>query len=531
MQTISNVAKIWEEADMRATKCTYSPWPSFASLSGAILLGAFIYVAPAHGTIPSELSDQSISDAVEDEIQGDLLVPLNRIDVLTTDGIVTLSGLVGNLVAKERAERIAESVKGVRAVINEIVVRYYPTRSPVEMERNIEDALFANPATESYEVDVQAEEDGTVILSGTVQSWVEKDLAEQVTKTVAGVTEVRNDINVNEITNRTDVAIKAEVEERLRWNVLVDDGLIDVSVEDGEVLLKGTVGSAAEKRKARRNAWVPGVQAVNASGLKVERWTRDDDLRNPLNAEVRDKEIEAALEKALFYDPRVNSAEIEVNSSYGVVALRGEVGSLQARQAAERDAQNTVGVLSVTNRLKVRPEVLIGDTALAREVENALARDAVTESWEIDVSATDGVVTLTGIVDNYYEKSRADIVAGSINGVEGVKNLLTVVDLRSPYTVDPYYEPWAPLSRDWYDYQAPTVTMRSDTEIKESIESELWWSPFVDSDEVTVTVNNGVATLTGTVDSWSERLTARENALEGGAIWVVNDLLVNPSES
>jgi osmotically-inducible protein OsmY len=49
----------------------------------------------------------------------------------------------------------------------------------------------------------------------------------------------------------------------------------------------------------------------------------------------------------------------------------------------------------------------------------------------------------------------------------------------------------------------------------------------VDSEEVSVTVDDGVVTLTGTVDTWSERQSAEENAYEGGAKDVMNDLRVN----
>jgi osmotically-inducible protein OsmY len=46
----------------------------------------------------------------------------------------------------------------------------------------------------------------------------------------------------------------------------------------------------------------------------------------------------------------------------------------------------------------------------------------------------------------------------------------------------------------------------------------------VDRDEVTVTVDDGVAELTGTVETWNERRAAEENAYEGGAVTVDNDL-------
>lgn len=66
----------------------------------------------------------------------------------------------------------------------------------------------------------------------------------------------------------------------------------------------------------------------------------------------------------------------------------------------------------------------------------------------------------------------------------------------------------------------------SDNQIKENIESELWWSPFVNESDVTVEVDQGVAKLTGVVDSWQERDAAIENAREGGAESVIDYLVV-----
>ena len=74
-----------------------------------------------------------------------------------------------------------------------------------------------------------------------------------------------------------------------------------------------------------------------------------------------------------------------------------------------------------------------------------------------------------------------------------------------------------------------TLLVRSDADIREDIESELAWSPFVDANEVTVSVENGVATLTGTVDTWAEYNAARENAYEGGAASVITKLEVDGS--
>jgi osmotically-inducible protein OsmY len=156
---------------------------------------------------------------------------------------------------------------------------------------------------------------------------------------------------------------------------------------------------------------------------------------------------------------------------------------------------------------------------------DALARDPIVDRFDLDVNVIDHTAYLSGQVDSYYEKGQADDIAAGIHGVHEVVNSIDV-EFDSPVTYDPYVDDLDIYQSDWYDYE-PFYTFESDTEIKEEINDELWWSPFVEEDEVNVSVDNGTATLTGTVDSWSERDAATENAYEGGATWVINNLEVD----
>jgi osmotically-inducible protein OsmY len=67
-----------------------------------------------------------------------------------------------------------------------------------------------------------------------------------------------------------DASLKEKVETRIRWDALLSDAKIDVSVTGTEVDLKGTVKNDAQRRRAADIAeTTAGVQAVN-DGLKVE---------------------------------------------------------------------------------------------------------------------------------------------------------------------------------------------------------------------------------------------------------------------
>jgi osmotically-inducible protein OsmY len=479
--------------------------------------------ATNHVTAKPVMTDQAISNKIGGELLFDPGVVSTRMDVNTENGIVTLTGSVGNILSKERATRVAETVKGVRAVVNRVRIRPTENRSDGEIQRDIEAALLDDPATESYEIATTVE-NGRVTLSGTVDSYQESQLVKTVAKGVRGVTAIDDEIDVIYKTDRLDPEIQQEIEQAMRWDAYIDSFLVRVSVEDGQVALSGVVGSAAEKRLARNKAWVAGVKSVDASELSVEKWARDEELRTAKYPAKSSTAVQAAVEDAMLYDPRVASFDIQVKATGSAVTLRGTVDSLQAKRAAEQDARNTVGASYVSNRIKVRPDVYDGDAKVRRAIRAALARDPYLEDFEVAVTVLDGTAYLHGKVDSHFERSRADLVASRVAGIADVQNNLDVernfADVFDPYVDDTFVESDELLK---YDKRAP---LKTDSELVKAIESELWWSPFVDSDEVSVTVDDGIATLTGTVDTWIEHEAATENAYEGGATLVDNDLNV-----
>lgn len=110
-----------------------------------------------------------------------------------------------------------------------------------------------------------------------------------------------------------------------------------------------------------------------------------------------------------------------------------------------------------------------------------------------------GKAYLAGEVDSWYMYDEAEEAAAGVPGVVEIQNNLDV------------------------DYE---FTAKTDQEIKDDIESQLFWSPFVDGDDITVEVQSGVATLMGSVEDWDELQAAKENAREGGATSVVSKLEV-----
>jgi osmotically-inducible protein OsmY len=498
-----------------------SPAPAIVVLMGATAL-MLTFASWAAARPADDYTDQDISDAVSLELLIDQGVPSHLIDVWTVGGVVTLSGSVSSLMARERAADVVETVRGVRSVVNRIEVKT-PDRSDEAIARDIEKELLVNPVTESWQVEAKCE-DGRVTLTGNVESWQEKQLAVRLARSVRGVSEVENYIAVDYANDRPDFEIKEEIENALTWDVYVDDAMISVTVENGEVSLTGTVGSAAEKSQAVAQAWVAGVESVDADDLEVAEWARDDRLRTGKYVTRSDDAVVDAVEDAFLYDPRVKLNEIDVSADDGVVTLSGTVGSLDAKRAAAEDARNTVGVWRVMNLIAVRPASDLPDSTIEQHVREALARNPFFEADDISVRVENGLVTLEGMVQTWFEKGEADNVAARVEGVVDVENDLAVVN-PIPLTYRPYVDLWRLRDFDWHP-ELPRSTSLGDWEIEQSIEDELWWSPFVDSEDITVTVEDGVAELTGTVDTMAERAAAQANAYQGGAIYVDNDLVV-----
>ncbi|MEW5746202.1 MAG: BON domain-containing protein [Nitrospirota bacterium] len=496
-----------------------------SSLLHQVWLAVVLLAFPSLPSYAEEarIPDQSIKGAIERELLFDQAVPLPALGIRIVDGIVTLTGSVDTILAKDRAARIVRTIRGVRSVVNRIEVRPSPLRTDEMIKADIMAALVEDPAAESFEIGAAVDE-GRVTLVGVVDSRQERQLAEQITKGVAGVRAVDNTIKIERKAKRTDREIEAEIEQTLRRDALVDGELIQVTVNKGNVALSGTVGSAAEKHRAVLRAWVAGVERVDASALQVARMPRDETLMGDKYDDLSDDEIRDAVHDALSLDPRVSPFAVTATVADGAVTLEGTVNNLKAKRAAAQDARNTTGVETVNNLIAVRRPQELSDSQIAGRVRNALQRDPSVSKHDVAVSVHDGVVRLSGTVDTLYEKAQADDVAARGRGVKEVENTLSVAHPEMPLVYDPYVNDWYVYDYEWYSYdQART---KSDEEIKRAIQGELWWSPFVDDDQVTVTVRNGIATLTGAVDSPAEKRAAVENAFEGGAVWVINSLLV-----
>ncbi|TGE23890.1 BON domain-containing protein [Hymenobacter aquaticus] len=465
-----------------------------------------------------QVADADITAAIDMFFLTKKGVNSHLIDVATREGIVELTGSADNLLARERAEEIALAVRGVRGVINELVIKTSDVPD-ARLLTDVEQALTDDAATNDYDVRCTVH-DGVVTLAGTVQTWAEKQLVLRVLRGVKGVRQIREEqlrIRGGEIQN-SDAEITTQIREQLDWDIQVNSALVEVRTNERVVHLAGTVGTAAEKTRIVATAYQAGATRVDARDLFVAYWALGRELRQEKFAPKPDEAIAQAVRDVLRLDPRVRAYHPMVRVRDGVVTLSGPVSNLRAKQAAELDTRNVVGVWDVHNLLKVRTERVSPDGDIQQTIVDALARDPYVHRFSFTVNVHNGKVYLYGRVDNHFEQEQASLVAASVNGVLDVENRVLVAGQESPDAAWPDFLRAAPARH--------AASPDPDHALAESIRTRFFWSASLHDQDVEVRVENGRATLTGTVDTWLERRLAAREAYEVGARDVNNHLRV-----
>ncbi|MFW5760441.1 MAG: BON domain-containing protein [Cyclobacteriaceae bacterium] len=201
----------------------------------------------------------------------------------------------------------------------------------------------------------------------------------------------------------------------------------------------------------------------------------------------------------LTWDNSVDASNINVEVKGNTVELNGYVPNHSAKIAAENDVYNLSEITSVINNLKVRPagtkEKGREDADVASNIINKFEWDNRINAENIRIECSEGVITLRGEVDSFWERNIAESIALFTTGVNNVINEIEVVPLRSAVDID----------------------------IKNDIRNAFRRSQFINEKSINVEVDRGIVNLSGTASNYLEKTRAYNIAVFTSGVQDVKD--------
>jgi osmotically-inducible protein OsmY len=351
-------------------------------------------------------SDALLTTKVQAKFFADDRVKGHRIDVDTADGVVTLTGNVDSDAQRQAAEEIARATDGVQRVENRLAVRQAGDQrvlgstdapagsaleggegSPAWITTKIQSQFYVNPELKPWRIDVDTSPAGVVTLRGAVDSEDDRAEAVRIARSTEGVSRVNDQLRV-------------------------------------ELQAAATTGTGASVREEGREA--------------------RDDLRQGAQQAVdtiEDGWITVKIQSKYFVDDDVRARNIDVDTTDGMVTLKGSVASEGERQQAVAIAKSTDGVKMVHDNLVVDRSMdasrrdtsprgttgtRIDDPWITTKIQSKYFLHDDIKARRVDVDTKGGIVTLNGSVPSDAAKQAAEVIAQDTDGVVKVVNNLTV---------------------------------------------------------------------------------------------------------
>jgi osmotically-inducible protein OsmY len=208
-----------------------------------------------------------------------------------------------------------------------------------------------------------------------------------------------------------------------------------------------------------------------------------------------DVELKAAIIDEFDRAPGLNGDDIRVAVRHGAVTLAGTVATHPERGLAQAAALRVPGVNALAGHPTVATTGSVSDSGIACEASEALSTAIGLPPNLVKAAVTDGWVTLNGQVDTHHER---DIAERAVRDLPGVMGLHSAVAICRPVSA---------------------------VELKSAISDALAYNAELEAARIVVTVESGVVTLDGIVQSWTERQQACATAWSASGVTDVENHL------
>ena len=256
-----------------------------------------------------------------------------------------------------------------------------------------------------------------------------------------------------------------------------------------------------------------GLIAGPALGVNAEKAQKDNDVKatnqteskKPISKESEksnDLWLKSKLITTYTLNEHLNPFEIDVTVEDGVVTLSGIVESNIEKELAEEIARGVEGVRELENKISVEPESesrkedpgffrAVEDASTTARVKYNLLLNRNTSGLDIKVNTMNGTVTLTGLIGSKVEKDLAIQIAKNTKGVIDVLDRLEVSDKE--------------VAEEQKSVLEKTGQFMSDAWITSKVKTVFLFSKNTEGSEITVSTQEGVVTLEGSVKSEKQK--------------------------
>ena len=175
----------------------------FTAILGVLAVASACSATRTQQSAGEVIDDSVLTSKVKIALIDDPITKAGQINVETYRGVVQLGGFVDNTQQKEQATKVARSITGVTEVRNDLRVS---TKPDATVGQDVDDSMLTasvkaklteDSTTKAYQINVGTQK-GVVQLTGFVDSTSMKARAGDVARSVDGVKEVRNDLEIRQ---------------------------------------------------------------------------------------------------------------------------------------------------------------------------------------------------------------------------------------------------------------------------------------------------------------------------------------------